>query len=224
MRTKVTVMQLCISLLPLVYLLVEWDQLPSKVPIHYNSQGIPDDFSSRWSLAGILLFMTGVGTGVSVLIRDLGRIDPKNRYTAAHPLPRRISWLIVLFICAISLFIVYSTLQYVGGGETMSQRTVTVFVFALMAALGNMMHSLKPNYFIGIRTPWSLEDDENWRMTHQFGSKFMFFGGILLMVAALFVPGRLAGGLLIAGVLLLALVPSIYSYSIYRKKLKGGAG
>jgi len=86
------------------------------------------------------------------------------------------------------------------------------------AVLGNLFYSVKPNYFVGIRTPWALENEENWRRTHHFSAKLWFAGGILAAIVTLFLPMK-AGVILfsiIAG--MLAIIPFVYSYRIYKSR------
>jgi uncharacterized membrane protein len=77
------------------------------------------------------------------------------------------------------------------------------------------MNNIKPNYFVGIRTPWNLEDPENWRKTHRLGSKLWFFGGLILFFSILVSPVTIHEYILCAGVFILCAVPFAYSYRIF---------
>jgi uncharacterized membrane protein len=80
------------------------------------------------------------------------------------------------------------------------------------------MHSIKPNYFIGFRIPWTLENEENWRKTHYLVSKVWVAGGILMAVCSLLASPIM--GIIAFGIILLAMivVPIVYSYQLYKNQ------
>jgi uncharacterized membrane protein len=88
----------------------------------------------------------------------------------------------------------------------------------LFVFLGNYMPALKPNYFAGIRLPWTLSDDDNWRRTHFLAGKIWFWGGLVFAVLTLFLPSTFAVPLMIFSVCIMVLIPAIYSYRIFRDK------
>jgi uncharacterized membrane protein len=84
----------------------------------------------------------------------------------------------------------------------------------LFIVLGNYMGKVRKNFFIGIRTPWTLASDEVWNRTHRLGGKFLILIGALMMLNS-FVRFQLQW--LITAIVIAALVPVIYSYVIYRQ-------
>jgi uncharacterized membrane protein len=86
--------------------------------------------------------------------------------------------------------------------------------------MGNLMNNIKPNYFIGIRTPWALESEENWRMTHYFCSRIWFFGGLLITILIMLLPATFAFFIIIFGSIPLVVTPVLYSYNLFRQKQK----
>jgi len=95
-------------------------------------------------------------------------------------------------------------------------RLIFPVIGLLFAFLGNVMHSIKPNYFVGIRTPWTLENDETWRATHRLAGKLWFTGGIIIAVAMLVMhpPANVFAFFSITAILVL--VPVIYSYRYFK--------
>jgi uncharacterized membrane protein len=71
---------------------------------------------------------------------------------------------------------------------------------------------VRPNYFVGIRTPWTLENPETWRATHRLGGRLMFFGAILLLLAQFFLSEGLFAWLLVTSILSLAIWGFVYSW------------
>jgi uncharacterized membrane protein len=86
----------------------------------------------------------------------------------------------------------------------------------LLAIMGNYLGNLRPNYFAGIRTPWTLESPETWRATHRLGGRLMFFGSLLLFVLQFFLSESAAVGILVTSVLLLAARGIFYSWHHFR--------
>ena len=84
------------------------------------------------------------------------------------------------------------------------------------AALGNYFQTIRPNYFIGIRTPWTLENEQVWRETHQLGGKISMIGGLLMMPLYFVSNQYFQAFAFIALVIVIALVPVVYSYIRYR--------
>ena len=98
--------------------------------------------------------------------------------------------------------------------RTDAARWVLIASSLFVAVLGNYLGKLRRNRWIGIRTPWTLADDEVWLRTHRLGSWMFVAGGALALVAAL--AGARPG--VILGVLLAAtLIPAASSYLIFRR-------
>ena len=93
----------------------------------------------------------------------------------------------------------------------------------LFLVIGNYLPSLKPNYFIGIRTPWTLESEEIWRKTHRLGSRVWVIGSLLMIVLWFFVPSSGYSIVFFVGVLTLALIPTLYSFYLYMQERKAPA-
>ena len=103
------------------------------------------------------------------------------------------------------------------GFNIMSGKGVYLFIFAFLAIMGNMMYNIKPNFFIGIRTPWTLKNEEVWRRTHRFGSVAMFLAGLGAFIFLLASPQSSFEYLLPLVVVVGAIIPAIYSYIVYRQ-------
>jgi uncharacterized membrane protein len=102
----------------------------------------------------------------------------------------------------------------------MTMKFVFIAMGILFALLGSNMYNIQPNYFAGIRLPWTLESEANWRSTHHLAGRLWFFGGLFFAILVFFLNENAAG---IIGAVLLAvliLVPVIYSYTLYKKSNK----
>ncbi len=207
-----------IILLPAAYLAIAWNNLPEKVPMHYNLKGEVDRYGNKMELLWVMVLMIGVNIGVYLLLVNIHRIDPKKKYSESNrPGMKRLAFLVSVFVSVLACFIVYSSLN---DGMKFDSRFVAVGVGLLFTAIGNYMYTIKPNYFAGIRTPWTLESEENWRLTHKLGGRLWFVGGLVLAITALLVPGDVAFIVMLVIVSILAIIPIIYSWRIYAKTKK----
>ena len=92
----------------------------------------------------------------------------------------------------------------------------------LFAVIGNYMPNLKPNYFAGLRLPWTLENEDNWRKTHRLAGKLFFSGGLILAIICLFTSPIASIIIFFAGTMIITIIPCVYSYKLYkRQKIKG---
>jgi uncharacterized membrane protein len=98
-----------------------------------------------------------------------------------------------------------------------SVRFLFISMGLLFAIIGNYMNNLKPNWFAGLRLPWTLENEDNWRRTHQLASKLWFAGGLLMALCGLLLPFKAAFTALIIIGLIIVIVPGVYSYRIYKE-------
>lgn len=203
--------------LPLVYLASIYEALPAVVPTHFNYKGEADGRGEKSTLIIVAVFMSAISLFTYLIVKNANKIDPKKN--AQSPvLLQKIAYTVVVFISAILLVIIQSAKT----GSMQSNHLLMPLIGLLFAVLGNFMHSIKPNYFIGMRLPWTLEDPENWRKTHQIGSKLWMIGGILIAVSTPFM--QMADGFII-GLLILAVMviyPIVYSYRLFKQSKTNG--
>ncbi|MEQ9266514.1 MAG: SdpI family protein [Balneolaceae bacterium] len=187
-----------------------WDELPDEVPTHFNIRGEADDWGPKWMVA-YLIPMIGLGTYLMILL--VPAIDPKKKIESAQKPVAAIRMFTSVFMVGIYAFVMAASL-----GTTINfSNYIIIGVGMLILIVGNYMNSIKPNYFIGIRTPWTLENEEVWKRTHRLSSKIWIVGGLLLMLSPL-VPEMIRLDYLIYIIVgILAGIPLVYSYVIYKK-------
>ncbi|HMR91650.1 MAG TPA: SdpI family protein [Chitinophagaceae bacterium] len=206
---------------PAIYLGLVWKKLPDTVPLHFNIKGEPDRYGSKTELLVVMGVMLVVNILVYLLLTNIHRIDPKKKYTAENlPKMKRLAMVIACFMSVIACIIIFSTEQQ---AFKMSAGYILAAIGLLFSFIGNYMYSIKPNYFAGLRLPWTLEDEDNWKKTHQLAGKLWFAGGIVLAVLALLLPETVAFIVFMAGIGVLVLVPAVYSYRIYKNSKKNAA-
>ncbi|HQY11959.1 MAG TPA: SdpI family protein, partial [Ferruginibacter sp.] len=152
-------------------------------------------------------------------LRNIHKIDPKKKYSATTAaVMGKIAFVVILFLCAVTMLIIYWTVK----GKVEGLPVFFCGLGLFLAYLGNLMHSIKPNYFVGFRIPWALENEENWRKTHQLASKIWFAGGLLLAVISLLLSTKVIIPVFISSIFLMAVIPVVYSFNIYRLSDKPG--
>jgi uncharacterized membrane protein len=182
MKKSLNYLMLAAIAAPLIYLAFVWNQLPDIVPTHFGPSGKPDAFGPKWTL-GIL---TVVSIGLYFLMRNVPHLDPRlNQASVSEHYPKLIL-LILTFLGAIHILIIRSALEQMAGEVFIN--LVFVGVFLLLAGIGNYLNTLKSNYFVGIRTPWTLESETVWRKTHQMGAKLFFAMGIMGALVVVWLP------------------------------------
>jgi len=155
--------------------------------------------------------MMGIALAAYLIVTNLSYFDPKNQNLQSVAQIDKISLLVVLLMSCLSCYIIYSAYSgYIGNA-------LTIILGGFMAILGNLMHNIKPNYFIGMRMPWTLDNENNWRKTHQFGSKIWVAGGLITMLASFLTsPDKVMTYIFIPVVLLMVIIPGIYSYKYFK--------
>ncbi|WP_297992234.1 SdpI family protein [Anoxybacillus sp.] len=150
--------------------------LPNEVAIHWNAAGEPDDFMNKWW--GALLFPLFL-TGITFLLIYLPKFDPrKENYKKFENVYHIFLHVFVIFFVILHVV----TLAYNVGFSVQVDIVVPIGVGVLFIVLGNYMPKIKPNYFIGIRTPWTLDNEAVWQKTHRVGGKVFVMMGVLVML------------------------------------------
>jgi uncharacterized membrane protein len=207
---------LLIAALPAVYLAYIYPSIPATVPTHFDLYGKADGFGSKKTLIFTTVLFWGLSWGLYLLMKFLPRIDPKKTVKTAPGTFKKIGFAVVLLMSALNWVMIFSS----ANTHFNSIRLLFPLIGLFFAYVGNLMHSLKPNYFVGIRVPWTLEDPDNWRATHQMGGKLWVVGGIAMSILSLVLPDGANIIAFISITLLLAIIPIIYSYRYFKKNKK----
>ena len=203
-------------LAPAAYLWIVWPHLPATVPMHYDLNGNVDRYGSKnelWVLTGVL---SGVALIVYLLFSNVHRLNAKLAVAENKERMQKIGLAVTVFIAVIQIWLVY----VIGRGEPIQYiKFVLAAVGFLFAVIGNYMPNLKPNYVAGLRMPWTLENADNWRKTHQLAGKIWFAGGLLAALLCLLLPLFAAGIAMMVVITVMILIPAVYSYRLYKKSM-----
>jgi len=205
-------------LAPCAYLGFVWNKLPQQVPMHYNIKGEIDRYGSKTELLIVAAILFLVSAGVYFILTNIHRIDPKKKYTANNlKQMKRLAFIMVVFLSALTLYIIYESTQK---GNLLNGNFVFAGIGALFVVLGNYMHSARPNYFFGMRLPWTLESEDNWRYTHRIAGRLWFAGGLLMIPLSLLLPASAFMILFFIILAIITIIPVIASYLFYQKNKK----
>ncbi len=186
-------------------------RLPARVAIHWGISGRPDGWASP---GGAAVMLPLVGLGVMALMAFLPRIDPKRANYQLH------GSTYFLIVNAVGVFVAVVQAGLIGfalGWPVRMGSLVPIGVGILFIIIGNVLSRLRPNWFAGIRTPWTLSSERVWRETHRVGGYCFMVAGILLAVVGLLLPGSIVPAVIGAGVIA-AVIPIVHSYVLWRSE------
>ncbi len=204
-------------LAPGAYLINSWNNLPDKVPMHFDFQGNPDRFGSKTELLTMVIILTLMAAAMYLFFPLIYKIDPKKSAPENKTRLKKLGFAITLLLSFISFFIIHSSQS---GSISLNANFLVAGMGAFWCILGNYMFNLTPNSFAGMRLPWTLHDEENWKETHRLAGKLWFAGGILILLLAFLLPSRVVLIVFISITMIITFIPMAYSYMLYRQKQK----
>jgi len=192
-----------------------YPQLPALVATHFDFHGDANGWSSR-----IVAAVLGPALGIvlALVFTALPHIDPRGaNYAKFGPTYWTIANAVLVLVAGIHVFALGKAL----GWPIDMSRVASLGVGGLLVLLGNLMTRIRPNWFMGIRTPWTLSSDTVWRKTHRFGGVAFVIAGLCVAATALLTAGwALKVALCVAVAAALSCV--VYSYVVW--KAEQGAG
>ena len=160
------------------YSLAVYARLPERVPTHWNAAGEVDGWSGR--AVGAFLMPT-VALGLWLLFLVLPRLDPRRaNYARFGPTYDLVVATVIVFQVALHVLLLGVALGWPVAVDTV----IIVGVGLLLLLLGNVLPRVRPNWFIGIRTPWTLSSDRAWEKTHRVGGYIFSAAGLVVVAAA----------------------------------------
>ena len=202
-----------VVLLPILFGLIMWNDLPDTITIHWGADGNADGNSGKtfavFGLPAILLVLHFVCLLFTLLDKKQKEQNPKAL--------EMIFWIVP----AISLFangIMYSVAF---GKELNFALFIPALLGVMFIVMGNYLPKVKQNRTLGIKIYWTLNNEENWNKTHRLSGKVWVFGG-LIMVFSIFLPFTAMTWVTVCVIVVMAIIPLVYSYSIYMQHQKKG--
>ena len=195
---KRTLLVTCIIiLLPMFVGLAMWNQLPERMPTHFDFSGTVDDYSGRpFAVIGLPLFILAMQLFCAVMLRA----DPKKQNISEKLVQ------LILWICpAVSLF---------AGLAINVSRLSMVFVGLIFIVIGNYLPKCRHNYTVGIRLPWTLDNEDNWNHTHRFAGYVWIIAGVVTLLSVFLSHAAVVW---VSAIFVASLSPLVYSF-VYAKR------
>ena len=189
-----------------------YPNMPEQMASHWNAQGNVDDYMSRFW--GVFL-MPFVFIGLALLFIAIPKIDPLKKNI--EKFRKHYDGFIIIFF--IFMFLVYvQTILWNLGTEISPNLVFPILIGLLFFYIGILLENAKRNWFIGIKTPWTLSSEKVWNKTHKLGSKMFKIAGIIVLTGFLFQKYIIYFTMVPA--LFVAFYLIVYSYVEYQKEKK----
>jgi len=186
-----------------------WPHLPEQVPSHWNAAGQVDGYSGR-AVGAFLL--PAIMAGLGALLWFLPRIDPLKKNIEKF----RAEYDVFIAVFELYFLMLYVVTILIALGVALSMNVaISLGMGLLYIDIGWMVGRARRNFFIGIRTPWTLMNDEVWKKTHALGSKLFIAAGVIAMLGVFF-PDQ-AIWFIVVPSLAAAFATVVYSYVLYQR-------
>jgi uncharacterized membrane protein len=202
---------LLINVVLLVVAALVYSRLPARVPTHWDLHG--DVNGTMPKFPGAFLASL-IAIALWFLLPLLRRIDPRR---ASYEKFDATFFLIINLVCVMMALIQGLTLAVSLGMHVDIVRSMMLAVGVMFLVLGNYMPRIRSNWWMGIRTPWTLDNDEVWRRTHRFGGRMFVAAGLITMISTL-LPSQASAMIAITATVIAGLTPVVYSYLVWRSE------
>ncbi len=198
--------------LPYAYLTIIWNKLPEQVPTHFNIEGVANDWSNKTTL---LFIPASLGVLIYLLMLIIPVLDPKKKIQQMGDKYYALRFMLTTFFSLLATYLLYVS----NTGSLKNPYILFALIGSLFAMLGNYFQTVRPNYFIGIRTPWTLENEQVWKKTHYLGGRLWMGGGVLIAILAFLVYDNRAYFIIFGVIIfLMVIIPVIFSYTEFKKE------
>lgn len=202
-----------VTLLPILYGLIMWDDLPDMLTTHWGADGIADGFGSK---AFVVFGVSGILLALHLLCVLVTCLDKKQLRQNQKALGI-VFWILPM----VSLFANGITYQAAFGMEFDISLLMPGLFGLMFVVMGNYLPKITQNRTLGLKLPWTLNNEENWNKTHRFTGKLWVAGGLALLLCMLLPLSALIWAM-IAVIATMVIVPTAYSYGIYKRHKKEG--
>jgi uncharacterized membrane protein len=209
------ILLLVLLLIPMAYLGIIWNRLPFQLATNYTVDGTPEYIGYKGEFLLLMIFLFFTNLLLYFLFRYIPRTEDQVS-EAQTPLHLdeyyRIRFAIHIYLAVFSCFVVL-LLQL--GHQRGAEKWAFAGIGLLIAVLGYYLGRLRPNNFVGVRTPWTLLSDAVWTRTHQMAGRLWISVGVVIFVTGFFLPIMTGVFLIFVAVVLLSALPYIYSFRLY---------
>jgi uncharacterized membrane protein len=185
-----------------------YPSLPEQIPTHWNAQGEVDGYMKK---PGGVIIMPAMAVFTFVIMKLIPVISPKGfRIDEFSDVFGALQVTLVGFMSIVAILV----LMEARGLDVRINEMIISGIGLLFVIIGNYLGRVRKNFFIGIRTPWTLASDEVWNRTHRIGGRLFILSGVIIWIGAILrLPLTWTVGVAVG----LVLIPVVYSYFLYRK-------
>ncbi len=211
---KIKIVTMLYWLFVLVMTVFVFLKSPDKIPSQYDIHGNVSSYGTKY-----VLFIIPLITLITFIVKDaVSRLDPRQENFKTHMRTYNILiYIIIAFLCSIQLIIlkvVYTS--------TLHLEFISILISIILIVTGNWLPKLKSNYFIGIKTPWTLSSEESWYKTHRFAGKVCVLVGVISIIFTVVcflidIASYVSLVFTVSLLLLSMLYITVYSYKEYKK-------
>ena len=200
-------------LLPIVFGLIMWDQLPDTMTTHWGADGQADGYSSKgFAIFFLPLFLLGMHM-LCVWVTDLTNRGNDQDFKVMN---------MIFWIMPVISFMSNGMVYAIAMGKVWDMNALMPILMGLMfTIIGNYLPKCRQNTTIGIKVVWALNNEENWNATHRFAGKLWFVSGLITLFSA-FLPMKIGYPIMFLALIGACAGSTLYSYLYYKKQLKAG--
>lgn len=211
-------LMLSIPPLAIMLALAVWGYLSAPAdalyPVHWGIDGRPDRFGGRLeAFFGVL----GVGVLVTVILAVIPLLDPRgDNIRRSEPFYLTVWMAVLWFFALLHAAMAMTALGRLDLGEDMMTRIAGSGLGVTLLVIGNVLGKSRPNWFAGVRTPWTLSSDLSWEKTHRLTGKLFVLVGAAGAIAAWITPATVFLPALVAAILAASVIAVVYSWMVWR--------
>ena len=202
---KLRILTSIVCLIPIIVGFMFYSKMPEQVAIHWGFDGNPDGYASK-AVAIVILPLTLFV--VNLLLPFLLKMDPKYENISEKTVN-----LLLWILPVVSLMASGLTISSALGKEVNVNVFAPLVVGIMFTVIGNYLPKMSQSYTVGIKLPWTLNDEENWNKTHRLAGKLWVACGLLLIIGSF---TNMAMGIMIAMLVVAVIVPTVYSYMQFK--------
>ncbi len=211
MKNKIfNILSWVFAILPIIIIILTYEKLPNMIPMQWGSDGVVnryDDKNSIWIIGclGIIL---------RIFFIILPKIDPKRKnYNKFQGFYEGFTLFMMTFIFIITSIIIFESLY---PNRINIDRVISILLGVFFIIIGNYMPKIKPNFFMGIKNPWTISNEDVWKKTHRLGGKIFFIIGICITLIG-FILNRKISFIITIFIFIACIVLYVMSYIWYKK-------
>lgn len=202
---KIIIITSILTLIPMIAGIIMWDKMPDQVATHWGFNNIANGWSSKaFAVFGIPLMLFAIHIFTVFVTLN----DPKKKNIGSKMLT-----MVFFIIPATSIITCLSIYAIALGLNINIGLMINVLVGVMFIIIGIYLPSIKQNYTVGIKLPWTLNSEENWDKTSKFSGKLWVAGGVCVLINTYFRSTLI----LLIIITVISVIPVIYSFLIYKK-------